>query len=131
MAAIYKGHAPYDDHFLPDWVNWAQRETTWAGVLALGVVILMIGLVGWAIRAFAPAPKPARPRAASAPSYPAHAADDHLAVPAANAMPKPNPARRAARRRRRTGADPVRTAVRRNPFTGTRRFPTTMRQTAF
>ncbi len=79
-TAIYLGHAPIDDRIPSDWINWAQRETTWAGLLVLGMVILMIGLVGWAIRAFAPSPKPKRASA----STPAPRAAD--IIPAAAAI---------------------------------------------
>ncbi len=56
--ALYKGEAPVRTPFPEDWIIWARGTAAWAGILALGGLLLLIGVIG-AIRNLLPAPKPA------------------------------------------------------------------------
>ncbi|CAL4866643.1 hypothetical protein MMA231_00886 [Asticcacaulis sp. MM231] len=56
--ALYKGQAPVRTPFPEDWIIWARGTAAWAGILALGAFLLLIGVIG-TLRNLLPAPKPA------------------------------------------------------------------------
>lgn len=56
--ALYKGEAPVRTPFPEDWIIWARGTAAWAGILALGGLLLLIGVIG-AVRSLLPVAKPA------------------------------------------------------------------------
>ncbi|HTN42089.1 MAG TPA: hypothetical protein VLZ84_13110, partial [Asticcacaulis sp.] len=51
--ALYKGQAPIRTPFPEDWIIWARGTPTWAGALAIGFCVLMIGVIGMVINLLA------------------------------------------------------------------------------
>lgn len=47
--ALYKGQAPVRTPFPEDWIIWARGTATWAGALAVGFFVLLIGVIGLVI----------------------------------------------------------------------------------
>ena len=47
--ALYKGQAPIRTPFPEDWIIWARGTATWAGALAVGFFVLLIGVIGLVI----------------------------------------------------------------------------------
>lgn len=68
-VGLYLGRAPILSPYPEDWIGWARSALTWSGVFAIGVVLLLVGVIG-AVRSLLPAPKPhavvAAPAVASA-----------------------------------------------------------------
>ncbi len=50
--ALYKGQAPVRTPFPEDWIIWARGTATWAGALAVGFFVLLIGIIGLIINLF-------------------------------------------------------------------------------
>lgn len=50
--ALYKGQAPVRTPFPEDWIIWARGTATWAGALAVGFFVLLIGVIGLIINLF-------------------------------------------------------------------------------
>jgi tetratricopeptide (TPR) repeat protein len=44
--ALYKGQAPVRTPYPEDWIIWARGTSTWAGALAVGFVVMLIGVIG-------------------------------------------------------------------------------------
>jgi tetratricopeptide (TPR) repeat protein len=60
---LYLGRAPILSPYPEDWIGWARSALTWSGVFAVGVVLLLVGVIG-AVRSLLPAPKPHKTAAA-------------------------------------------------------------------
>ncbi|HVZ29621.1 MAG TPA: hypothetical protein VG839_04460 [Asticcacaulis sp.] len=45
-AATVRGEAPLTSQYVQDWVDWPRTAPTWAGVFAVGVVLLLTALIG-------------------------------------------------------------------------------------
>jgi tetratricopeptide (TPR) repeat protein len=56
-VGLYLGRAPILSPYPEDWIGWARSALTWSGVFAIGVVLLLVGVIG-AVRSLLPAPKP-------------------------------------------------------------------------
>ncbi len=65
--ALYKGQAPVRTPFPEDWIIWARGTATWAGALAVGFFVLLIGIIGLVINMFA-GTKPHKTTQTAAPS---------------------------------------------------------------
>jgi len=65
--ALYKGQAPLRTPFPEDWIIWARGTATWAGALAVGFFVLLIGVIGLVINLLS-GMKPARTAPSAAPS---------------------------------------------------------------
>ena len=85
--------APLFTNSAGDWIIWVQGYKMWGGLLAVGIVIAFIGLVGGLLRLFSgpsqPKPVKVSRRAAPAPVSPAVAFaqdDSHLNVPASDVV---------------------------------------------
>ncbi|MDI7776320.1 hypothetical protein [Asticcacaulis sp. EMRT-3] len=93
-VALYAGRAPLLSPYPEDWIGWARTTLTWSGVFAVGVVLLVIGVIGTA-RTLLPVRQPRRhtmPSSAftSETAAPAAFAEDAVsAAPAAQSEPRP------------------------------------------
>ena len=67
VFALYKGQAPVRTPFPEDWIIWARGTATWAGALAVGFFVLLIGVIGLVINLFAGV-KPHKATKATAPA---------------------------------------------------------------
>ncbi len=65
--ALYKGQAPVRTPFPEDWIIWARGTATWAGALAVGFFVLLIGIIGLTINLLTGA-KPYKTIKATAPA---------------------------------------------------------------
>lgn len=43
---LYMGRAPILSPYPEDWIGWARTTLTWSGVFALGLALLLLGLIG-------------------------------------------------------------------------------------
>lgn len=83
--ALINGGAPLSAGFyLPDWINWVRITPSMSGLLALGLVGLLVGIVGTVVSLMTPARKTPVKRAPAKTVAPAP-----VAVPEASETPAP------------------------------------------
>lgn len=72
--ALYKGQAPVRTPYPEDWIIWARGTSTWAGALAVGFVVLLIGIIGLVRNLFSARKPQKRPVATTMPELDLQAA---------------------------------------------------------
>src|SRR5262249_6894649 len=45
-AATVRGEAPLTSQYVQDWIDWPRTAPTWAGVFAVGAVLLLTAIIG-------------------------------------------------------------------------------------
>lgn len=91
--ALINGGAPLSAGlYLPDWINWVRITPSMSGLLALGLVGLLVGIVGTVVSLMTPAHNTPVTRATAKTVSPAPAlaiASEPVAVPEASETPAP------------------------------------------
>lgn len=91
--ALINGGAPLSAGlYLPDWINWVRITPSMSGLVALGLVGLLVGIVGTVVSLMAPARKTPVKRTHTKTVSPAPApaiAAERVAVPEASETPAP------------------------------------------